>query len=121
MKRPLIYVAGPLGMGASVMPNARKAIDFGRTILDEGGLPFVPHNFVFWHFACAGSRRLWMESDLAYIEHCEALVRMVGESNGSDEEVTHAKSLGILVFDLDKDGYDAHRSFWEWLKARVGA
>ncbi len=122
MKRPLIFVAGPLVGGAGsedMMVNVRAAIDFGRDILDKGGLPFVPHNFVFWHFLEAGPRELWMEADLAYIEHCEAFVRLHGPSKGADDEVAAAKDLGLRVFNFEVDDYSAHRAFWAWLKSRV--
>ena len=36
--------------------------------------------------------------DLAWIERCDALLRMPGESSGADREVEHARAHSVPVF-----------------------
>ena len=40
----------------------------------------------------------WMKLDFIWVESCDALLRLPGESPGADREVKHAITLGIPVF-----------------------
>ena len=40
----------------------------------------------------------WMKLDLAWLDKCDALLRLPGESPGSDREVDAAKERGIPVY-----------------------
>jgi len=96
-----IYVAGPLGDGVSLECVAR-ALKVGDMVadVDERFRPFVPHLFAFWHLHKPHSRKWYMDIDLAYVRASHALIRLPGESAGSDEEVSEAQFADIPVLAL---------------------
>jgi len=100
--KKVIYIAGPYTKG-DVALNVRNAIDAGDTLLEKGYIPFVPHLSHFWHFISPKTHREWLEIDKAILERCDALLRLEGESAGADEEVNHARQLGIDIYWSIKD------------------
>lgn len=96
--KPLrIYVAGPLTLG-DVGDNIHQALMVGNLIRSMGAYPFVPHLFFFWNMMFRKPENEWINLDLVWLETCDAVFRLEGESNGAEIEVNHAKSLGIPVF-----------------------
>ncbi len=95
MKR--IYIAGPYTGGETTL-NVRIAVEAGQRIADAGAIPFVPHLYHLWHLLIPGPYEQWMRFDLAWLEKCDALVRLPGESPGADREVAEAERLGLPVF-----------------------
>ena len=91
-----IYVAGPLGDVVSLECVAR-ALKVGDMVadVDERFRPFVPHLFAFWHLHKPHSRKWYMDIDLAYVRASHALIRLPGESAGSDAEVAEAQSADL--------------------------
>lgn len=92
-----IYVAGPYSAGNSAH-NIREAVLAADTLLGLGYVPFVPHLHHFWDLIAPGEYEQWMALDLAWLEQCNALLRLPGDSPGADREVEHARSLGMDVF-----------------------
>lgn len=92
-----IYIAGPY-TGGDVVANVRSAITAGQLVMDRGHTPFVPHLNHFWHHQIPGAYEQWMRLDLAWLESCDALIRLSGDSPGADREVQRAEELGIPVF-----------------------
>lgn len=96
-----IYVSGPYSRGDPCI-NTNAAIAVGNKLMDNGLIPFIPHLSHFWHTATPRAYEDWMKIDFAFVEVCDALYRMPGESPGGDREVALAQSLGIPVYyDLD--------------------
>jgi hypothetical protein len=95
MKR--IYVAGPYSGGDTVQ-NVRNAIDVADELADAGFAPFVPHLCHFWHYAHPRDYQSWLDIDLAWVDVCDAVFRLGGESSGADGEVERAIARGIPVF-----------------------
>lgn len=100
--RPLhIYVAGPIGKNdEGRRRRVEAALDVGRQLLRHGLCPFVPH---LWAAALADADDLlgyeeWLKYDTAWINRCDAVLRMRGESPGADREVAFAEERGIRVF-----------------------
>ena len=65
---------------------------------------YLPH---LWHFFATTvehgvTREQWIAQDLAWIEVCEAVVRLPGESAGADREVVFARQRGIPVWSLEE-------------------
>lgn len=98
VRRPRVYVAGPYTR-PDPCENTRRAIDVGNALWDRGYAPFIPHLSHFWHTVTPRPYSMWTEYDLQFLPVCDALLRMPGESPGSDGEVEMAKRLGIPVFD----------------------
>lgn len=94
-----IYVAGPITKGDQFL-NIRNGISIGDTLLKEGFTPFVPHLTALWHMIHPGDYEDWMCWDLAWLDKCDSLLRLPGESTGADREVERAEQRGIPVFYL---------------------
>lgn len=92
-----IYVAGPYTIG-DVAVNVRNAFELANKLADLGYAPFVPHYSHFWHMMFPRPYEFWLELDNQFLPHCDALIRLPGESSGSDKEEKLAKSLNIPVF-----------------------
>lgn len=103
--RPKVYVAGPYTKG-DVAVNVRRAIEVGSELHDAGFMPFIPHLTHFWHFITPKPYEVWLSVDNEWLPLCDALLRLPGESSGSDKEVSLAQSLGIPVYFYSEDGFE---------------
>lgn len=92
-----VYVAGPYTKG-DVVVNVRNAVLAGDELFEAGHTPYVPHLTHLWHTIRPRPWEDWLRLDLQWIEQCDALVRLAGESAGADCEVAHAVKLGIPVW-----------------------
>jgi hypothetical protein len=104
-----IYVAGPLNGSGVQADNVREACRVGSMINAAGHVAFVPHINVLWHGHYPAPEESWLQWDFAWLELCDALVRIPGESAGSDKEVARAGAIGIPAIPLSR--------FTQWLKA----
>ena len=96
MRAIYVYVAGPFTGDQTV--NTRLAIDAAESLRRAGFIPFIPHLSMFWYLIYPNDYEVWLRMDLAWIEKCDAVLRLEGESRGADREVAHAKERGIQVF-----------------------
>lgn len=92
-----IYVAGPYTQ-PDPAANAARAVEAANRIFDAGYWPYIPHLTHFWHPQIPRPYEDWMALDLVWLEVCDALVRLPGDSPGADREVAQAQELGIPVF-----------------------
>ena len=92
-----VYIAGPYTNGG-VVHNIQSAIDWAETIMERGFVPFVPHLTHLWDIYSPHTWEAWLEYDLKWIDKCDALFRMPGESPGADKEVEYALEHNIPVF-----------------------
>jgi len=95
-----VYIAGPYSNEdpGRVAMNVLGAIEAGDKIARAGYDVFIPHLNHYWHKFFQHEYDFWMKQDDAWLEVCDALVRIGGASHGADEEVERAKSLGIPVY-----------------------
>lgn len=95
----IVYVAGPYSQAntGDLVENVRKAIQAGEVVKRHGHLPFVPHLFHLWDLMSPHEREYWMSMDLEWVEKCQVLLRLPGESPGADLEIQHAKDYGLVV------------------------
>lgn len=108
MKR--IYIAGPLSKG-DLGVNIANAIKAANQVVALGAAAYVPHLTTFWQFLSAaageptgfGDYDYWLKQDFAWLEVCNAVLRLPGESKGSDLEEIEAKRLGIPTFHSMED------------------
>jgi hypothetical protein len=100
-----IYIAGPYSKG-DVAQNVRNAIYAGDYAAHLGHVPFIPHLTHFWHMLLPHEYEFWLKQDNVWLRECDALLRLDGESSGSDKEVALAEELGLKiyhsVFDIPK-------------------
>ena len=92
-----IFVSGPYTLPDCAV-NVRNAILATGSLMDVGFLPYCPHLSHFVHLLLPHSYEQWMALDLAWLESCDAVLRLPGESPGADRETARARELGIPVF-----------------------
>ena len=92
-----VFISGPYTIG-DMAQNVRDAILAADTLAIAGFIPFIPHLNHFWHFLCPHDIYFWYQYDFAWLEKCDCLVRLAGESPGADREVIQAQKLGIPVY-----------------------
>lgn len=92
-----VYVAGPYTKG-DVALNVREIIEVAEKLIEMGHTPFVPHLTHLWHLMSPHHHEYWMELDTVWLEQCEALVRVPGDSTGADRELAHAADLGLGIY-----------------------
>ena len=94
-----VYIAAPYTKG-DVAKNVRLAMRYWHELAVDGRFaPFCPHLSHFLHLHRPQPWEFWIEQDLAWLEVCDAVLRLAGESAGADKEAEHARSLGIPVFE----------------------
>jgi nucleoside 2-deoxyribosyltransferase len=92
-----IYVSGPITKGMMDL-NCRNGILVAERLRQLGFVPFCPHVSIIWNMVTPVPYEGWMTMDLAWVERCDAVLRMPGESPGADREVAHALAQGKPVF-----------------------
>ena len=97
MRSKRIYVAGPYTRGHTV-PNVRDAILAGDRLAQVGYAPYVPHISLLWDLLCPHPIEFWYQYDFVWLELCDCLLRLPGESAGADLEVRRAEELGIPIY-----------------------
>lgn len=96
MKR--VYVAGPYTNGDK-LENTMKAMNAAQLLMDAGCYPYVPHMSHFLEAEKSRDYEFWLAMDFAFLEVCDALVRLSGHSPGADREVQFANERHIPVFE----------------------
>ncbi|MCA8922323.1 MAG: DUF4406 domain-containing protein [Planctomycetes bacterium] len=112
MRRPRIYVAGPMSKG-DPLGHVRAAIDAGAWIAAAGAAPMLPQLCVLWQLLSPMSHGAWMEIDLAWVEVADAVLRLPGESVGAELEVELAHERGIPVLTTMRQALEWVRSWSE--------
>lgn len=93
-----VYIAGPL-TGVHAFVNITLAVRAAERLRKAGMIPFVPHLSAYWETIAPGATyEDWMTWCLAWLGRSDVVLRLPGESAGSDREVAHAAILGIPVF-----------------------
>src|SRR5271169_3149304 len=100
------YVARPYTKG-DVAVNVRNAYEAANHLADLGFAPFVPHFTHFWHMLYPRPYEFWLKLDSQFLPHCDAVLRIPGESCGADKEVALAENLGVPIF-YNIETLDAH-------------
>lgn len=100
-KKLRVYIAGPYTQGDPLL-NIRAAIQAGDVVLKSGHTPFIPHMNYTWHLLCPHEPSTWYQWDLEWLEMCDGLIRLPGESWGADREVEFAQGHGIPVYTLEE-------------------
>jgi len=107
--RFFVYVAGPISKG-DWDHNMRQATRAYITLVHAGLTPFVPHatsQLVRDYVPDEAMRGLgtdsyefWLDYDFSYIRDvCDCILRLPGESWGTDREEEYATALSMPVFE----------------------
>lgn len=95
-----VYVAGPIRRGDRPA-NIHAGIAAGEQLRAAGYAPFIPHLTELWAIVTGrgdGDPEDWFRYDNAFLDVCDALIRLPGPSQGSDLEVARARQRGIPVY-----------------------
>ena len=92
-----IYIAGPYSQPDPVL-NTYNAVQLADLLVKKGHIPFIPHLTLLWHLISPRPIEFWYRYDRVWLQYCNAVFRMVGDSHGADAEVGMAESLGLPVY-----------------------
>ena len=91
-----VYLSGPITLG-DVGANIHRAIEVYHQLLADGYAVFCPHLDMLAHIQSPQPYETWMRNDLAWVSASHVVLRLPGESRGSDQETEYARMLGIPV------------------------
>jgi len=91
-----VYIASPYTIGDTAV-NVRKQLDCASLLMDIGFIPFAPLLTHFLHLVHPRPYRTWMDYDFEWVKACDFLLRLQGQSSGSDREILVAESNDIPV------------------------
>ena len=92
-----VYVAGPYTKG-DVAINVRKALTAGEALSLYGFVPYIPHLSHFWHLVHPHDVDFWYQLDTHWLDCCDCLLRLPGESHGADLEMERMIEQGKPCF-----------------------
>lgn len=92
-----VYIASPYTKG-DVAVNVRESFLVADELVKLGFAPFPPLFSHFWHFLSPKSYETWITLDNEWVQRCDYLLRLPGESAGADHEVRLALNYHIPVF-----------------------
>lgn len=105
-KIPYVYLACPIAnhgkcTEAEIGKNVKNSIKAQRALMKKG---YAVHNPALTWFATKFddfsfvSHEQWVDADLSFVDRCDLVVRLAGESKGADREVQFAHKQGITVY-----------------------
>ena len=113
-KTLLILVAGPYRSGTNDNPeliekNVRAMTDTALEVYRMGHMPVLGEWFALPLIEAAGSKQIgdavfneiFHPIAVRLIDHCDAVLRIGGDSTGADEMVKNGREKGKIIF-LDK-------------------
>lgn len=93
----MYYLAGPYSIDPERMYE--RHIDAADRLFSAGHVVYSPiaetHD---WHKRFPHDYRWWLSRDVEILARCDGLIRLPGDSPGSDFEVDHARAYGIPVW-----------------------
>lgn len=93
-----IYIAAPYSKGVPDEIMVR-VIDAAEQLAAAGYVPFIPHTLTFmWALRYQHPVDFWYAFDLHWLDACDAVLRLPGESRGADAEARHAADRGMHVY-----------------------
>ncbi len=92
-----VYIASPYTIG-DVAVNVKVQLDMYDQLMTLGYAPFAPLYSHFQHMAHPRPYQDWIKIDLVWVEACDCVLRLPGESKGADGEADYARALNKPVF-----------------------
>ena len=93
----LIYIASPYSLGDQSL-NVRRQIEAADKLLEMGHIPLLPCLSHLWQLISPKPYDEWLRIGIAWLDYCDALLRLDGESKGADREVNYAYKLGLKIY-----------------------
>ena len=112
-RRIRVYIAGPMSNGGAGydLERINDAIRVHLRLINDGFVPHCPQLTMFCELMFPGtvSYTEWMALDRNYIDDCDIVLRLPGESKGADNEVQYAQSRSKTVYYSLYELQDAHK------------
>lgn len=100
MRPTLVYIAGPLTTGgARAWDNMVRALEAGARVAALGCSPMLTHWTWAVHHLAPLSHEDWLTLCLRQLEVADCVLRLPGESVGTQLEIDRATELGRPVYD----------------------
>ena len=97
-RKTRVYVAGPITKGDQ-FKNVNDGIRAGENLSFLGYVPFIPHLTCFWHLMYPEKENaFWYDYDNHWLDLCDCLLRLPGESPGGTMEVGRMVAQGKPVY-----------------------
>ena len=106
-----VFIAGPLNDSAPIKEreaNVQRAMEAWHQLCDAGFVPYCPHLSYYLDRYKGRDRNAWLFYSLRWLDKCDCIFRLSGDSKGSDYEVYKARSGGKPIFtsiDVMKEVY----------------
>jgi len=101
--RPTVFLAGPLAQ-APTASQTQQALRLWGKLEQLGFAPFCPQWFHFTAQSYPPDASVWLEQGLIWLEKCDAMLLLSGETRGAEPLLAHAKAHGIPVFNENPVG-----------------
>lgn len=99
--RKMLYVAGPYTHPDPV-ENTHRAVKVATIVYEQTEfVPFVPHLSLLWHMVTPRDPDFWYTLDLHQMAHCDAIVRLPGDSTGADREMQVAAQIRLEIVEFE--------------------
>jgi len=92
-----VYIASPYTKG-DIAVNVKRQLDCVDVLMDLGFVPYAPLYSHFQHLVHPRPYQDWIDIDLVWVEICDCLLRLPGDSSGADNEIKWAEDLRKPVF-----------------------
>ena len=92
----IIYLAAPYSLGDREA-NVKRAIDAANHLMDLGAYVFNPLLSHYTDMAQSRPPEYWCQFGMVFLERCDILVWLDGESEGVRAEIARAEALDMPV------------------------
>jgi len=92
-----VYIASPYTVG-DTQANVAKHLECADKLMTLGYSPYAPLLCHFQHMLLPRPYEDWFGHVINWIQYCDAMIRLPGESSGADKEVEIARLLRIPVY-----------------------
>lgn len=91
------FISGPYSQG-NINENVRNAMMTFDRLVDAGLAPFIPHLYHYQDIMSPRDYNTWLSLTIEWINVCNCLIRLPGDSAGADLEVEIAKQHGLRIY-----------------------
>lgn len=102
-----VFISSPYTKG-DVAVNVRNSLEMADLLMDKGFAVFAPLLAHFQHMMFPRPYDEWLRHDLAWLKECDCVIKLPGESKGSDIECAFSDQSGIPVYHSIDELLKAH-------------
>ena len=92
-----VFIASPYKAG-DVAVNVKFQMDVFNQLVNLKFIPYATLHYHFQHMAHPKPSNTWNKLEKEWLKNCDCVLRIGGESKGSDDIVVYAGKLNIPVF-----------------------